>query len=137
MEIRTIEEVPKDLDIDRIEQYCNCSYNGKTVEFKVIRNELGIFDDIMFPTDEGEYDYEYSLDDADDEDIQLILGAIDQGDYVQALKAHPIGLEFRMNHESIKPSMLGMHFPKPYYYDERNGPIVVTLTKNDIILNDE
>ncbi|WP_455645440.1 hypothetical protein [Methanosphaera sp.] len=134
MDIRTIEVIPKQLDIDIIIQHCECTYHGKTVEFKVTRDENGLYDDILFLTPDGELDFDYSGEDINDPDIQLILGAIDQGEYIQPLRAEAVGMTFPMNHESIKPNPYDMHFPAPYYLDEE-GEIIVSLIRNEIVTN--
>lgn len=112
-------------------QYCECTYNGKTVEFRLINDEFGVIDDIEFPDgDEWSLDFPGERDD----DIEMILDAIDNAPY-EVFHKSDVGAVLKLNHESIKPQNMPEHLKTEFYVDEETGEIVFKLLKNIVQLD--
>ena len=116
-------------NVSEIIQYCECTYNGKTVEFRLVNDEFGVIDDIEFP-DGDEWFLEYSGD--KDEDVDLIIDAITNAPY-EVFHKSDVGAKLLLNHESIKVHNVPNHYKMPFYIDEE-GPIEFTLIKNIVEL---
>mgnify|MGYP007056212050 CR=1 FL=1 len=41
--------------VEEIVQYCDCNYNGVTIEFKLINDDIGVIDEIEYLNEDGEY----------------------------------------------------------------------------------
>ncbi len=133
MEIRNINDAKLLNNVKEIIQLCECSYNNKVVDFRIINNELGLIEDIEYKNgDEWSYEYE---DKITDNDIEMIVGAIDEAFY-EVFHKKDIGATMNMNHISIKENPEPAHFPSDYYVDAK-GPILFTLKKNIVVTNEE
>lgn len=130
MEINNILDAFLYDDVSEIIQYCDCKYNGKTVEFRLVNDEFGVIDEIEFAKEDG-WSSEFSEE--IDDDIQLILDAIDNAPY-EVFHKSDVGAKLILNRESLKPQNVPKHFKTDFYIDEE-GPIEFTLIKNIVELD--
>lgn len=133
MEINNILDALAYDDVESITQYCECSYNNKTVEFRLVNDEFGVIDDIEFQVSDDEWSLEYPGE--IDEDIQMILNAIDEAPY-EVFHKSDVGATLKLNHESIKPQNLPAHLKNTdFYVDDEEGVFAFSLIKNIVILD--
>ena len=119
-------------DVESIIQYCECTFNDKTVEFRLINDEFGVIDDIEFQDDSGEWSLEFSGE--TDDDIEMILNAINEAPY-EVFHKSDVGAILKLNHESIQPQQIPQHLKKSdYYVDDEEGVFVFSLLKNVVEL---
>jgi hypothetical protein len=130
MEIDNILDALAYDDVESITQYCECEYNNKTVEFRLINDEFGVIDEIEFKNGD-EWSLEYSGE--IDEDISLILDAINQAPY-EVFHKSDVGAKLNLNHESIKPQNVPSHLRTEFYVDNDTGVIIFSLLKNVVEL---
>lgn len=116
--------------VEEIVQYCECTYNDKLIEFRLINDDIGVVDEIEFKVSDDEWSYEY--DDAD-EDIMLMVNAINEAPY-EVFHKSDVGAKLVLNHESIKPQNVPNHMKSEFYVD-KEGPIHFTLIKNVVKLD--
>ena len=116
--------------VTEIIQYCKCSYDGKTVEFRLVNDEFGVIDEIEYPDGDG-WSLEYPGE--IDESINLIIDAISNAPY-EVFHKSDVGAKLVLNHESIKEHNVPNHYKMPFYIDEE-GPIEFTLIKNVVELD--
>ena len=55
MEIDNILDALAYNNVGSITQYCECTYNDKTIEFRLINDEFGLIDDIEFQVNDDEW----------------------------------------------------------------------------------
>ncbi len=130
MEIDNILDALQYDDVSEIIQYCECTFNGKMLEFRLINDEFGVIDEIEFCND-GEWSLE--LSEENDEDIQLMFDAINNAPY-EVFHKSDVGAKLFLNHESIKEQNVPHHYKTPFYIDEE-GPFEFTLIKNIVKLD--
>lgn len=117
-------------DVAGIIQYCECSYNGKTVEFRLVNDEFGVIDEIEYSNGD-EWSLEYTGE--RDKSIDLIVDAIANAPY-EVFHKSDVGAKLVLNHESIKEHNVPNHYKMPFYIDEE-GPIEFILIKNVVELD--
>jgi len=116
--------------VSEIIQYCECTYNDKLVEFRLINDDIGVVDEIEFKVSEDEWSYEYE---DEDKDIKLMVEAINEAPY-EVFHKSDVGAELLLNHESIKPQNVPNHMKTGFYVD-KEGPIRFILLKNVVKLD--
>ncbi|MBR0472723.1 MAG: hypothetical protein IJI98_08535 [Methanosphaera sp.] len=116
--------------VSEIVQYCECKYNDKLIEFRLINDDIGVVDEIEFKISEDEWAYEYE---GNDEDMKLMVNAINEAPY-EVFHKSDVGAELVLNHESIKPQNVPNHMKTGFYVDQE-GPIQFTLIKNVVKLD--
>ncbi|RAP53324.1 MAG: hypothetical protein BZ138_01325 [Methanosphaera sp. rholeuAM270] len=131
MEINNILDALIMNDVSEIIQYCECEYNGKKIEFKLINDDIGVIDEIEFKNSDAEYVLEY--DDESDEDINLIIKAINNAP-MEVFHKSDVGATLILNYDKIKPQNVPIHLRTEFYVDE-NGPLKFTLIKNEVKLD--
>lgn len=118
--------------VESILQYCECTYNEKTVEFRLINDDVGIIDDIEFKIADDEWSLDFP--DESDEDVNLIVDAINRAP-LEVFHKSDIGANLKLNHESIKPQNVPHHIKTDFYVDDEEGPIEFRLIKNVVELD--
>ncbi len=118
--------------VEEIIQYCDCNYNGITIEFKLINDDIGVIDEIEYLNEDGEYKPHYDNTD-ENEDISMIVDAVENAP-MEVFHKSDVGAKLQLNHESIKPQNVPGHFKTDFYVDEE-GPILLTLKRNVIELD--
>lgn len=118
--------------VEEIIQYCDCNYNGVTIEFKLINDDIGVIDEIEYLNEDGEYKSYYDNPD-DDESISMIVDAVENAP-MEVFHKSDVGAKLQLNHESIKQQNVPSHFRTEFYVDDE-GPILLTLKKNVIELD--
>ena len=132
MEIDNILDALAYNNVGSITQYCECTYNDKTIEFRLINDEFGVIDDIEFQVNDDEWSLEYPGE--IDEDIEMILKAIDEAPY-EVFHKSDVGATLKLNHESIKPQNLPEHLKNTeFYVDDEEGVFHFSLIKNIVVL---
>ena len=131
MEIDNILDALAMSGVEEIVQYCTCTYNGKTVKFRLINDDIGVIDEIEFANGEDSWSLEYEGE--RDETIDMILDAIEKAPY-EVFHKSDVGAILKLNHESIKNQMLPEHLKTDFYVDEE-GQIVFVLEKNVVTLD--
>lgn len=116
--------------VSEIIQYCECTYNDKIIEFRLINDDIGVVDEIEFKVSDNEWVYEL---DSTDDDIQLMISAINEAPY-EVFHKSDVGARLLLNHESIKPQNVPNHMKTGFYVDQE-GPIHFTLLKNVVKLD--
>ena len=131
MEINNILDALMMDGVEEIVQYCNCTYEGETLEFRLINDDIGVIDEIEYKV-EDEWTMDYDIENAND-NIKLIIDAIEKAPF-EVFHKSDVGAKLKLNHESIKPQNIPNHLKTEFYVDE-NGPIEFTLEKNVIQLD--
>lgn len=131
MEIDNILDALEYNDVESIIQYCECTYNNKTIEFRLINDEFGVIDDIEYKVGDDEWSLDYPGE--IDEDIDMILNAINSAPY-EVFHKSDVGAILKLNHESLKPQNLPAHLKTEFYVDDENGLILFSLLKNVVTL---
>lgn len=132
MEIDNILDALAMDDVEEIIQLCNCTYNGKTVEFRLINDDIGVVDEIEYKVDDENWSQEYPGE--LDETTEMIVIAIENAPY-DVFHKSDVGAKLNLNHERITPQNLPEHFKSELYVDDVNKPIVITLEKNIVTLS--
>ena len=131
MEINNILDALMMDGVEEIVQYCNCTYEVETLEFRLINDDIGVIDEIEYKV-EDEWTMDYDIENAND-NIKLIIDAIEKAPF-EVFHKSDVGAKLKLNHESIKPQNIPNHLKTEFYVDE-NGPIEFTLEKNIIELD--
>ena len=133
MEIKNILDALSISGVESIIQYCECTYNDKKVEFRLINDEFGVIDEIEYKIGEDEWSLEFP--DENDEDSLLLFNAVNEAPY-EVFHKSDVGAKLTLNHERIKPQNIPAHLKNlDYYVDEEDGVFHFLLIKNVVNLD--